>query len=454
MTTPSNNSQMHNDIMVVGSRERPLMLDPCHYAQWSSRFIRYVDTKSNKNELRHCIEQGPYILSEVVHEAFQATTKHPTQPRRVDQETYANTTPKHRKLINVEAQAIHIILNGIGDDIYSTVDACSTTMEMCLVIERLQQGESNNKQDLKTKLFWEFGKFTSRDGESIESYYSRFYKMMNKMVRNKLKVDTMQQQQDLDTDSYHRLFDILKQHQNEVNEIRAEKNARTANPLALVAAPQHYLDKHSPNPYYQAPKPHKTHTSSSRHTTTTSSHASTLNKSKKIAKPVTPSSESASEEDSDPEQAQRDKDMKPKRAKDYAYHKEKMILCKHEEKGVPLSAEHGDWLADTDEEPDEQELEAYYMYMAKIQEQPESFNNTYMMETVDSNVISDSSDMCDNEGQADQNDENTKDNRVLLASLIANFKLDFDENKKSQRQLKKANTSITQELEKKKQDLE
>ncbi|GKA57347.1 hypothetical protein Tco_0756535 [Tanacetum coccineum] len=144
------------------------------------------------------------------------------------------------KLIDAEAEAIHMILNGIGDDIYSTVDTCSTTREMWLAIKCLQQVESISKQDVKTKLFWEFGKFTLRDGESIKSYYSRFYKRMNEMVRNKLKVNTMQvnvyflqqlqpewsrfvtickQQQDLDTVSYYRLFDILKKHQNEVTEI-------------------------------------------------------------------------------------------------------------------------------------------------------------------------------------------------------------------------------------------
>nr|GEU34598.1 hypothetical protein [Tanacetum cinerariifolium] len=41
---------------------------------------------------------------------------------------------------------------------------------------------------------------------------------------------------------------------------------------------------------------------------------------------------------------------KPKRVKDYAYHKEKMLLCKQTEKGVPLSADQGDWLDDTDED--------------------------------------------------------------------------------------------------------
>ncbi|GJR77396.1 retrovirus-related pol polyprotein from transposon TNT 1-94 [Tanacetum coccineum] len=38
------------------------------------------------------------------------------------------------------------------------------------------------------------------------------------------------------------------------------------------------------------------------------------------------------------------------------------------EQGVPLQAEQADWLADTDEEIDEQELEAHYSFMAKIQE--------------------------------------------------------------------------------------
>ncbi|GKG21544.1 integrase, catalytic region, zinc finger, CCHC-type containing protein, partial [Tanacetum coccineum] len=61
---------------------------------------------------------------------------------------------------------------------------------------------------------------------------------------------------------------------------------------------------------------------------------------------------------------------KPKRVKDSMYHKEKMLLCKQAEKGVQLQTEQSDWLAYTDEEIDEQELEAHYSYMAKIQEVP------------------------------------------------------------------------------------
>nr|GEZ34055.1 hypothetical protein [Tanacetum cinerariifolium] len=137
---------------------------------------------------------------------------------------------------------------------------------------------------------------------------------------------------------------------------------------------------------------------------------------------------------------------KPKRVKDSAYHKEKMLLCKQAEQGVPLQAEQYDWLADTNEEVDKQELEAHYSYMAKIQEQSDSISNTSLMETYDSNVIPDSPDMCDDDIHNDQNDVESDDERVVLANLIANLKLDVDEKKKIQKKLKKTNTTLAQEL--------
>nr|GFD03820.1 hypothetical protein [Tanacetum cinerariifolium] len=94
--------------------------------------------------------------------------------------------------LSAEAEAIQIILTGIDNDIYSTVDACTNACEMWKAIERLKQGESINVQDLKTNLFWEFRKLTSLDGESLESYYSRFYKLMNELTRNKCKVTNHQ----------------------------------------------------------------------------------------------------------------------------------------------------------------------------------------------------------------------------------------------------------------------
>nr|GEU36641.1 hypothetical protein [Tanacetum cinerariifolium] len=78
--------------------------------------------------------------------------------------------------------------------------------------------------------------------------------------------------------------------------------------------------------------------------------------------------------------------------------------------------------------------------------QPQWITNTCVVEKVDSNVIPDSPDMCDNEIQTDQNPVECDNKRVVLANLIANLKLDVDENKKIQNQLKKANTSLAREL--------
>nr|GEZ93276.1 hypothetical protein [Tanacetum cinerariifolium] len=56
--------------------------------------------------------------------------------------------------------------------------------------------------------------------------------------------------------------------------------------------------------------------------------------------------------------------------------------------------------------------------------QPECINNTCVVETGDSNVILDSPNMCDSDIQNDQNVVERDDERVALANLIANLKLD------------------------------
>ncbi|GKA68307.1 hypothetical protein Tco_0768224 [Tanacetum coccineum] len=79
-------------------------------------------------------------------------------------------------------------------------------------------------------------------------------------------------------------------------------------------------------------------------------------------------------------------------------------------------------------------------------EQPEFISNTCVAEKVDSNVTPELLDMCDNDIQTDQNAEECNNERDALANLIANLKLDVEENKKIQKQLKKANTSLAHEL--------
>nr|GFC57367.1 hypothetical protein [Tanacetum cinerariifolium] len=155
-TTTTTDSQMHNNIMAASSRDRP----------YQPTTVTILDVPATENSLA--------VL------------------KRTAVETILTMSPKNKAHFESEKEVIHLLLTGIEDEIYSTVDACKTAHEIWEAIERLQQGESLNIQDVKTNLFCEFGKFTSNDGEAIESYYTWFYNMMNEMIRNNLTVATMQ----------------------------------------------------------------------------------------------------------------------------------------------------------------------------------------------------------------------------------------------------------------------
>nr|GEY32204.1 hypothetical protein [Tanacetum cinerariifolium] len=106
--------------------------------------------------------------------------------------------------------------------------------------------------------------------------------------------------------------------------------------------------------------------------------------------------------------------QKPKLAKDAAYHREKMLLCKQEEAGIQLNVEQADWKDDTDDESDDQELEAHYMYMAKVQENDE--------------------------------DADLAKERELLASLIKKLKCEIDESKNRNKFLETSNKVLVDKL--------
>nr|GEW47304.1 hypothetical protein [Tanacetum cinerariifolium] len=178
--------------------------------------------------------------------------------------------------------------------------------------------------------------------------------------------------------------------------------------------------------------------------------------------------------------------MKPKRVKDAAYHREKMLLCKQEEAGIQLNAEQADWRDDTDDESKDQELEAHYMYMAKLQEvtldaaknsgpifdteplekvsnndnynvfaiesehpeQSKSVHDTYLIEQDKHNVIINLLNMSYDSEQIDQNDANNDlaNERELLASLIEKLKCEIDDSKNRNKFLETSNKVLVEKL--------
>nr|GFA96548.1 Gag-Pol polyprotein [Tanacetum cinerariifolium] len=138
---------------------------------------------------------------------------------------------KELKQIKADDQAIHTILLGLPEDIYAAVDSCETAQEIWLRVQQMMKRSDIGIQEKKAKLFNEWERFTSYEGESIESYYHRFLKSMNDLKRNKhlpekiasnLKflnnlqpewsrhVTIVHQTKDLHIDDYTKLYDFLK----------------------------------------------------------------------------------------------------------------------------------------------------------------------------------------------------------------------------------------------------
>nr|GEV12996.1 hypothetical protein [Tanacetum cinerariifolium] len=182
---------LHTAIMEACGKDRPPMLAPGNYVQWKSRIKRYTDTKPNHELIHYCLKNPPYMYKWADNDVPVTEGSSETTIERY-MENYKNISQDIRDQLNAEAEAVQIILTGIDNDIYSTVDACPNACEMWKAIERLKKGESINVQDLETNLYGEFGKFTSWDDDSLESYYSRFYKMMNDLVRNQCDVTNHQ----------------------------------------------------------------------------------------------------------------------------------------------------------------------------------------------------------------------------------------------------------------------
>nr|GEW50167.1 hypothetical protein [Tanacetum cinerariifolium] len=369
------------------------MLAHGNYVRWKSRIKRYIDTKPNHELIHYCLKNPPYKFTWADKEVPIFEGSHVTRTETY-METYKNVSQDIRDQLNAEAKAVQIILTGIYNDIYSTVDACPNACEMWKAFKRL-----------------------NRVNQSM-------FRILKPIYIGNLE------------NSHHGM------HQNEVNKIKAERLARVANPLTLVAQQQ-------PVYHSQNHPTHYTQNSSSR-----SQQPATRNKGKIIVNSPQPIYDRKPSMVSEDDETSKDKEIdklmalislsfkksykptnnnirpssntsranqdnssrinrstgyenqrignvagaretvgstvvqksgiqcynckkfghvarechKPKWVKDAAYHREKMLLCKKEEAGIQLNAKQADWRDDTDDESEDQELEAHYMYMAQLQE--------------------------------------------------------------------------------------
>ncbi|GKB00499.1 hypothetical protein Tco_0828492 [Tanacetum coccineum] len=171
------------DIYAAGFENRSPMHNKDNYVPWSSRLLHYAKSKPNEKLLYNSIMHGPYVRRMILepgdpdHKVLVVETFH--------EQTDDELTKKEAKQIEAGDQAIQTILMGLPKDIYAAIDSCETAQEIWLLVQQMMKGSDIVIQEKKAKLFNEREMFTSTDGESIESYYQRFSKLINDFKRNK-----------------------------------------------------------------------------------------------------------------------------------------------------------------------------------------------------------------------------------------------------------------------------
>nr|GEZ90849.1 hypothetical protein [Tanacetum cinerariifolium] len=375
-----------------------------------------IDTKPNHELIHYCLENPSYKLDWQDIEVLVSEGSPITTTKRI-RETYKNVSQNIRDQLNAEAEVVQIILTGIDNDIYSTVDACPNACEIWKAIERIRETYKNVLQNIRDQLNAEAeavqiiltDKETSKDKEidKLMALISLSFKKIYKPTNNNLRTSSNTSRANQDNSP-------------RINRSTGYENQRNGNVAGARETVGSSVVQKSRIQCYNCKE--------FRH----------------VAR----------------------KCHKPKWAKDTAYHREEMLLCKQEEARIQLNAEQADWRDDTDDDKlEDQELEAHYMYMAQLQEvspdaadsgpifddepvqkvsnddhynvfsmqsthpeQSKSVHDTYPIEQDVQNMIIDSLDMTYDKEEIDQNDDDNDlaKERELLAFLIKKLKCEID----------------------------
>ncbi|GKB60468.1 retrovirus-related pol polyprotein from transposon TNT 1-94 [Tanacetum coccineum] len=231
----------------AGSETRPPMLERGSYIPWASRFRRYINRKrENQKWLNKALDEGPYQFEMFI----------PNNSTVLKLQTAEDLQGDALLHYDAEMELMNLILLSIPNDIYNSVDACTSAKDMWKRVERLMRGTIQNKVDRETRFTNEFDQFVAEPGEALVSVYNRFAQLMNDLERNDMHfpivtintkflnslqpewlkyVTQVRLAKRLIVDTFDDLFDYLQQFEKLVNVSRAKKLEKSHDPLALVA---------------------------------------------------------------------------------------------------------------------------------------------------------------------------------------------------------------------------
>ncbi|GJV24366.1 hypothetical protein Tco_1377061 [Tanacetum coccineum] len=270
MSTSNTHQQSLAD---AGSETRPPMLERGSYIPGQVGLEYTSIERENRKWLNKEIDEGPY--------EFRIFTPSDTEAPRLQKED--DLRGDYLKHYEAEIETMNLILISIPNDIYNSVDACTTTKAIWQRVECLMRGTIQNQVDKETRFNNEFvsycltkgyidprprtynrethfnnafDEFVAEPREALVLVYNRFAQLMNDLERNNIifppvtvntkflnclqpewlkYVTQVRLAKRLTVDSFDDLFDYLQQFEKLVNAYKANKLEKSHDPLALVA---------------------------------------------------------------------------------------------------------------------------------------------------------------------------------------------------------------------------
>ncbi|GJU92059.1 hypothetical protein Tco_1304482 [Tanacetum coccineum] len=208
---------------------------------------RYINRKrENQKWLIKALDEGPYQCEMFI----------PNNLTVLKLQTAEDLQGDALLHYDAEMELMNLILLSIPNDIYNSVDACTSAKDMWKRVERLMRGTIQNKVDRETCFTNEFDQFVAEPGGALVSVYNHFAQLMNDLERNDMHfpivtintkfLNSLQPEwlkyvtqvhlaKRLTVDTFDDLFDYLYQFEKLVNVLRAKKLEKSHDPLALVA---------------------------------------------------------------------------------------------------------------------------------------------------------------------------------------------------------------------------
>ncbi|KAJ9545175.1 hypothetical protein OSB04_024882 [Centaurea solstitialis] len=363
---------MSRDLLSMGSKSKPPVLQIGEYPQWRVRMIQFLNNIDKT--LMVSIQEGPIRPYVDVPGTPETATTPAIEPRRVFK-LFRHFNEVEKIRAELDEKAITLLTMAIPNDLFNRVDSRNTAKELWDELEKQFQGTERSIQAKLNQAIRAYEGFKALEGETLADSYNRFNIILNDLRRNGMQKSTseinfkflknlnpkwdhysvnLQMNKNLAEEDLHDLYSILSQHEVKVKDIVTKQKSITDS-LAL-------LTEKNKSVFSSASSKKKSH-------------------SKALVTELSDSDSETVEDDS----SESDVDLKrvadklallsssihkrtPK-VRDFDYYSKKAQLAKRKSEGKVLMAEEECWYDDTfDDEDSAHFTQVHYSLMASVEE--------------------------------------------------------------------------------------